>query len=144
MRLFIAACLLLLFTPPLYAQQRYNEFERGLNLSDSQRSQMQEIRKRYSNQWQDLKSESMRRRLELNEMSREPGTDRDRAERLQREMGEMELQRKSLYRSYRDDVNRVLTEEQRERYDRFCNEERQRGPMMRPGMRPGGPRRDGR
>ena len=148
MRLTIACLLLLLFVPPLYAQESYREFERGLNLSDSQRAQMEEIKKKYSNEWRSLKNDSMRRRLELNEMNRDPGYRRERTEAAQRDLQQIEMQRRQLYQQYRQEVGSVLNEQQRGKYEQFITRERRTGPPpMRPdmqGMRPHRSRDHGR
>ena len=147
MRLIVRCVFLLLlfFVPPLYAQDSYREFERGLNLSDSQRTHMEGIKRKYSDEWRSLNNESMQRRLELNDMNRGPGYSRDRADKVQRELGGIEVQRRQLYQQYRDEVGRVLNEQQRERYEQFMGQERRRGPLpMRPGMRPNMQKGDGR
>ena len=148
MRLIVRCVFLLLlffFVPPLYAQDSYREFERGLNLSDSQRTQMEGIKRKYSDEWRSLKNGSMQRRLELNDMNRGPGYSRDRADRVQRELEGIEVQRRQLYHQYRDEVGRALNEQQRDRYEQFMGQERRRGPTpMRPGVRPNMQKRDGR
>ena len=133
MRLTIACLLFLLFVPSLYAQDSYREFERGLNLSDPQRAQVEEIKKKYSNEWRSLKNESMRRRLELNEMNRDPGYRRERTEAAQRDLQQIEMQRRQLYQQYRQEVGSVLNEQQRGKYEQFITRERRTGP---PPVRP--------
>jgi hypothetical protein len=137
MRLIIACLFILLSLPPLYAQDSYEEFERKLSLSDSQRSQVEGIKKKYSNEWSTLKNESMQRRLELNEMNRDPTYRRDRAEAAQRELHDIEMQRRQLYQQYRQEVGRALNEQQRGKYEQFITRERERRRSAGP-MRPGG------
>lgn len=133
----IALALLGLFVmaPPLYAQSSYREFERGLNLSETQRNQAEGIKRKYMNEWRDLKGESARKRIELNEIQRHrqyrPPAERvERETRLERDLQDIEQSRERLYRRYRDEVSRVFNEEQRGRYDEFIVRER-RG-MIKP------------
>lgn len=126
---------ILTLVPPLYAQDSYQEFERGLNLSDTQRAQMEGIKNRYINEWRYLKGESIRRRLELREIYRNPSNNDGRAQALKDEISGIEQSRQSLYNQYRDEVSRVLNDRQRERYNSFSGAERRR--MMHP-MRPRG------
>lgn len=120
---------------PVFAQVSYHEFERGLNLSETQRNQVEGIKRRYMNEWRDLKDESVRKRIELNELQRSrrlPARSGriEREDRLERDLQGIEQSRERLYRRYRDEVSRVFDERQRERYDEFVTRER-RG-MMRP------------
>ena len=130
--------LFLLFVPAsLLAQDSYREFERGLGLTEPQRRQVDGIKQRYVDEWRTLKDESMRRRLELQELNRNPSANRDRADRLRRELDDIQGSRQQLYQRYQGEVGHVLTPEQRGRFDRFCDSERQRMP------RPDGPRGHG-
>jgi len=71
MTLFVSFFLLcLLITPSLWAQNSYSEFERGLALSEPQRTQVEGIRNRYVNEWQVLRTETARKRMELRELNR--------------------------------------------------------------------------
>lgn len=126
---------LLVMAPPIFAQSSYREFERGLNLSETQRNQAEGIKRKYMNEWRDLKGESARKRIELNELQRQrqyrPPTERvERETRLERDLQGIEQSRERLYRRYRDEVSRVFNEEQRGRYDEFIVRER-RG-MIKP------------
>lgn len=126
---------LLVMAPPIFAQSSYREFERGLNLSETQRNQAEGIKRKYMNEWTGLKDESVRKRIELNELQRQrrhhPPRERiDRETRLERDLQGIEQSREQLYRRYRDEVSRVFNEEQKGRYDEFIVRER-RG-MIRP------------
>jgi Spy/CpxP family protein refolding chaperone len=127
MTLLISFLLLLLFVPPLYGQNSYSEFERGLGLTDSQKTQVEGIRNRYINEWGALKQESIRKRLELQELNKNPAANSERIDRLRNEIGDIEQSRNNLYNQYRGEVSRTLNKEQRERYNSFCDtEQRQR------------------
>ncbi len=112
--------------PPLWAQQSYREFERGLNLSETQRSQVDNIKEKYIGEWRALKDESVRKRLELRELHPDRPDQRERAERLQRELNQIEASRQRLYHQYRGEVSTVFNEEQRGRYNKFIESERKR------------------
>jgi len=127
MTLLIPFLLLLLFVPPLYGQNSYSEFERGLGLTNSQKTQVEGIRNRYINEWGALKQESIRKRLELQELNKNPAANSERIDRLRSEIGDIEQSRNNLYNQYRGEVSRTLNKEQRERYNSFCDtEQRQR------------------
>jgi Spy/CpxP family protein refolding chaperone len=135
--------LLLLFffcTPPLFAQNSYSEFERGLELTDPQRNQIQGIRNQYINEWRAVRQESMKKRLELRELSKNPSANPERVGKLQSEVRELETARGNIYNQYRSEVSRTLNDRQRERYNNFVDTENKR---MR-GTHPGHQRRYGR
>jgi Spy/CpxP family protein refolding chaperone len=115
---------------PAEAQDSYQDFERGLNLSDTQKDQVQGIRKRYMEEWSTLRRESARKRLELQEVDRGSEAGRERARRLESDLNSNRSSRENLYRRYRGEVSGVLNEQQRGRYERFSNGER--GGMMPP------------
>ena len=126
---------LFLMSPPVFAQASYREFERDLNLSETQRNQMEGIKRKYMNEWRGLKDESVRKRIELNDIQRNrralaPNGKIDRQERLERDLQGIEQSRERVYRRYRDEVSRVFNNEQRGRYDQFITRERQG--LMRP------------
>ena len=116
---------------PLMAQTGYPEFERDLQLSESQRMHVEETKKRYMDELLGLKQESINKRLELRELDRHPTGDPERRERLQRELGAIDSTRHNLYNQYRSDVSRILNQEQRNRYNNFVDTER-RGAVNRP------------
>jgi len=126
--------LLLLFAPPLYGQNSYAEFERGLWLSHSQKTQVEDIRNKYINEWRALKQESIKKRLELQELNKNPAANPERAGKLRNEIGEIEQSRDNLYKQYRGEVSRTLNKEQRERYNSFCDtQKKQKVRSFRPG-----------
>ena len=125
-RFLSVLCALILFAPPLYAQQSYREFESGLNLSDYQRAQVVDIKRKYMNEWRALNDESARKRLELREMDRNRPDQRDRAERLRRDLDQIEMSRQRLFRSYRGEISTVFNNEQRGRFNRFTEQENRR------------------
>jgi len=128
MKLIALFLLFLFITPPLYAQNSYSEFERGLGLSDPQRTQVEGIRNKYTNEWQSLKRESMKKRLELRELSRNPQANAGRIGRVQGEIQELDTAKHNLYQQYRSEVSRSLNDKQRERYNSFCDQERRKNP----------------
>ena len=67
----LAICALFFCAPSLFGQESYREFEQGLNLSDSQRAQVDGIKRKYMGEWRALKDESARKRLELRELRRD-------------------------------------------------------------------------
>jgi Spy/CpxP family protein refolding chaperone len=123
---FLLFLFLLCVPANLPAQDSYREFERGLGLTEPQRRQVDGIKQRYVDEWRMLKDESMRRRLELQELNRNPSANRERADRLRRELDSIQGSRQQLYQRYQGEVGHVLTPEQRGRFDRFCDSERQR------------------
>lgn len=123
---FFILCLLI--APPLCAQNSYSEFERGLGLSDPQRTQMEMIRNRYTNEFRSLKQESMKKRLELRELGRNPHANAERIGRVQGEIQELDTAKHNLYQQYRGEVSRTLNSRQRERYNSFCDQERRKNP----------------
>jgi hypothetical protein len=129
---------LLFITTPVFAQVSYREFERGLNLSDSQRNQMEGIKQKYMNELRGLKDESVKKRIELNEIQRNrrhsAGRERvGKEDRLERDLYHIEQSRERLYRRYKDEVSGVFNEEQRGRYNDFVTKERR--DLMRPPVR---------
>jgi Spy/CpxP family protein refolding chaperone len=125
--IFLFFCL---FASPLYAQHSYFDFERGLNLSDVQKTAVEDIKKKYMDEWRASKGEVIKKRLELKDLGKNPLINRDRVEKLQKELLEIEVSRENLYNQYRGEISRILNEEQREKYDNFCGSERKRS--MRP------------
>lgn len=134
-RVFSVFCVLLLFSSPLYAQQSYHEFERELHLSGYQKVQVDAIKRKYMGEWRALNDESARKRLELREINRSRPDQWGKAERLERELDQIEASRERLFRSYRAEVSAVFTNEQKGRFNRFTEEENRRaarhiGPMV--------------
>ncbi|HVN24601.1 MAG TPA: Spy/CpxP family protein refolding chaperone [Syntrophorhabdales bacterium] len=116
-----------LFFAPAEAQNSYQEFEKGLNLSDSQREQAQEIKKKYMDELRTLNNESARKRLELQSVDRNSEAGRERSRRLENELNSVQSSKENLYRRYRGEVSGVLNEQQRGQYEKFSNGERMRG-----------------
>lgn len=131
-RVWPIALVFLSFALPVCAQESYREFERGLNLSESQRAQADGIKRKYVYEWRGLKEESVRKRLELRDLNRPD--QRERAERIQRELGRIEASKQRLFRQYSGEVSTVLSEEQRDRFNRFRDRENRR-PMSPPRYR---------
>ncbi len=126
MRFFPILCALFLFSLPLHAQQSYREFERGLNLSDYQRMQVEAANRRFIAEWRALNDASAQKRLELRQLDRNRPDEWERAERLERELGQIEASRQRLFNSYRGEVSTVFTNEQRGRFNRFTEQENRR------------------
>jgi len=127
MRYVLLSCALLLsFLPPLAAQESYQEFERGLNLSESQRAQVEDIKRRYLDEWMALRMESARKRFELRQLRRFEPDQWERAERVQRELDQIEAAKQRLFRQYRREVSSVFNQEQRGRFNRFMGRENRR------------------
>ena len=121
---FLFLCIFI--TPSLWAQNSYSEFERGLQLSEPQRTQVEDIRNRYNGEWQSLRRETARKRMELKELNRNPGPNSARIGRLQGELQELDTARHNSYQQYRSEVSRSLNDRQRERYNSFCDQERRK------------------
>jgi Spy/CpxP family protein refolding chaperone len=119
-----------LFVSPLHAQHSYLDFERGLNLSDNQRAAVEDVKRKYMDEWRASNGEVIKKRLELRDLNKNPLISRDRVEKLQNEILEIEISRENLYNQYRGEISRILNEGQREKYDNFCGSERKRS--MRP------------
>jgi Spy/CpxP family protein refolding chaperone len=120
----------LLFASPLFAQDSYFDFERGLKLSDAQRARIEDVKKKYIGEWRTCGRDAMQKRLELRELYRSPSPNREKVEKLQNELVEIEALRENMYNQYRGEISKILSDEQREKYDSFTNSERRR--MMHP------------
>jgi Spy/CpxP family protein refolding chaperone len=146
MRFVVAIITLLLLSlslvPPLDAQNSYTEFERGLNLTESQRKKVGEVRERYIREWQLQRQEALRKRLELNDLRKNPYANRDRIDRTQRELRNIERSWEQSYGQYRSDLSHVLNERQRNQYNQFTEWER-RNRSMPQGYRGFGTQRQG-
>ncbi|MGD0236738.1 MAG: Spy/CpxP family protein refolding chaperone [Syntrophorhabdales bacterium] len=128
--------LLLLFAVfPAQAQDTYRDFEKGLNLSDAQRGQVEGIKRKYMDEWRTLNNESARKRLELQGVDRSSEAGRERARKLEGDLNSMQSSKENLYRRYRGEVTGVLNEQQRGRYEKFSNGEGRRGMMPPPYQR---------
>ncbi len=130
MRYLLSLLFFLLFVPPLLAQDSYHDFERGLQLSSEQRMKMEEIKGKYMNEWQSSRREIIQKKLELQELNRNSSQNLEKIEKLHNEIMGIKMTREDIYTQYRGDVSRVLNNEQKEKYNNFCNSERRR--MMRP------------
>jgi len=139
MRFAAAILTLLLLTfsmvPPLSAQNSYREFERGLNLTESQRRRAEEVREKYIQEWQFQRQEALRRRLELNDLRRNPAVNRDRIEKGQRELRDIDRSWERSYNQYRSDLSQLLNERQRNQYNQFSEWERRNRAMPPQGFR---------
>jgi len=92
------------------------------------------IKNRYIDEWRTLKQESIRKRLELQELSKNPAANPEKIGKLRNEIGEIEQSRNNLYKQYRGEVSRTLNKEQRERYNSFCDtQKKQKVRSFRPG-----------
>jgi Spy/CpxP family protein refolding chaperone len=129
---FLLLCVFI--TPSLRAQSSYSEFERGLQLTEPQRTQVEDIRNRYIDEWQSLRRESSRKQRELRELNRNPEANSARIGRVQGELQELDTARHNSYQQYRSEVSRTLNQRQREQYNSFCDQERRKN-MQR--FRPG-------
>ena len=125
-RLSLALCALFLFSPPLYAQQSYHEFEKGLNLTDYQRVQVDAIKRKYMAEWRALNDASAQKRLELRELNPNKREQWERAARLGRELDQIEASKQRLFSSYRGEISTVFNKEQRGRFNRFTEQENRR------------------
>jgi hypothetical protein len=129
---------------PAHAQDSYRDFEKELNLTDAQRQRVEGINKKYIGEWQGLKNEAVRKRLELQGVDQGSPAGRERARRLESDLQGIRSSRENLYRQYKGEVYGVLDEKQRGRYDRFVDGERRRGTMpeaRQRGMMPESPQR---
>ena len=125
----LVICALFICAPVLFGQETYREFEEGLNLSDSQRAQVEEIKRKYMDEWMALRNQSLRTRLEMRELIRTRPDQHERLQKLQRELDQVDESKRQLFRRYIGDVSGVFNEEQRIRFNRFMNRENRR-PMM--------------
>jgi hypothetical protein len=134
MTLFAAIIVAIACISPLAAQESYREFEKELNLSDSQKAQVDGIRRKYVDEWTNLKAESLRKRLELGTLNRERTGQRERVEKVQKDLDQIENSRHRLFRQYSGEVSAVFNADQRARFQRFRDREERR-PMTPPGRR---------
>jgi Spy/CpxP family protein refolding chaperone len=116
----------LVFASPLLAQDSYVDFERGLNLTDAQRARVEDVKKKYMNEWRASGRDAVQKKLELRELSKNPTPNRERIEKLQDELLEIRASRDNMYNQYRGEVSRALSEQQREKYNSFTNSERRK------------------
>jgi hypothetical protein len=125
---YILLCILFLLfaVRPLFAQVGYSQFERDLQLSETQKARVEETKRRYMHELQGLNQDYVNKRLELREIERSPYPDEERRQRLRTELRSIESSRHSLYNQYRSDVSRSLNEDQRTRYNSFVDTERRR------------------
>ena len=125
--------IILMGAPSLLAQQSYGEFERGMNLTDTQRTQVDGIKRKYMDEWRSLNDESARKRLEMREMDPNRPDQREKAEKLHRDLDRIETSRQRLFGRYRGEMSGVLTSEQRGRFNRFTAQENRKavGPPIR-------------
>lgn len=142
-RLIFLYMLLLPFfvTPPLYGQRSYSDFERGLNLTDDQRMRAEGMKQKYIRDWRSMKEESARKRIELRELQRNPEANRERIDRTQRDLNDIERSRDRSYQRYRSELGQVLDERQRQQYKNFTDSERRQsmGPYRPRGYEAGEP-----
>ncbi len=115
--------LLLFFfcVPSLFAQHSYREFEKSLELTEPQKTQIQGIRNKYINEWQTVRRESTTKKLELKELDKNPTASPETIGKLENELRLLETAKKNIYNQYRGEVSRVLNEKQRERYNNFLD-----------------------
>ena len=125
----LVACLFFIDAAALLGQESYREFEQGLNLSESQRAQVEEIKRKYMGEWMALRNLSLRKRLELRELLQTRPDQVERAERLERELDQIYQARRQLFRRYTGEVSQVFNDEQRGRFNRFMDRQNRR-PLM--------------
>lgn len=114
-----------LFCCPFYlsGQNSYSQFEKELGLTEPQKTQIEGIRNKYINEWQEVGKESTRKKIELRELDRGPVSNTNRRSRLQNELRELEAARATIYNQYKAEVSRTLNPRQRETYNNFFNSE---------------------
>lgn len=76
---FLSAVLLFstLLASPLYGQHSYFDFEKGLKLSEVQRTAVEDIKRKYMDEWRASGREVIKKRLELRDLYRNPSLNRD-------------------------------------------------------------------
>jgi Spy/CpxP family protein refolding chaperone len=114
------------FSLPLFAQDSYFDFERGLKLTDAQRAKVEDVKKKYMSEWRTSGRDAMQKKLELKELCRNPSPDRGKIEKLQDELLAIRASRDNIYNQYRREISRILNDEQRKNYDSYTNSERRR------------------
>jgi hypothetical protein len=134
-RRLLATFLLFVWVSPIAAQESYRDFEKGLNLSDSQKVRADGIKRKYEDEWRGLEEESLRKRLELRELNQNRPDEREKAVKTRRELDQIENSRQRLMRQYNGEVSAVFNQDQKAKYERFRDREVKR-PMAPPGRRP--------
>jgi len=119
--------LLTFYISPLFAQNTYEDFERGLNLSETQKTKIEEIKKRYLDEWKAISRKTMTKKMELKGLYHNPDQNKERIERIHREIFELESAREDMFNRYRSELSRVLNDKQRERYNDFFYSEKRKG-----------------
>ena len=87
---------------------------------------MEDVKKKYMNEWRASGRDTAQKKLELRELSKNPNPNRERINKLQDQLLEIKASRDNMYNQYKGEVSKVLSEQQRERYDSFTNSERRR------------------
>jgi hypothetical protein len=120
MTVVVVALVLLLCSSPLFAQSSYSDFERGLGLSDDQRARADQIKRRYMGEMRYLQQEALNRRLQLRELDGAAPQNRQRINRLRREIEDLEMSKGQIFHLYRSELKKTLNDQQRERYNSYC------------------------
>lgn len=126
MKHIITFLLILFCASPLWGQGTYSDFERGLQLSEQQKMKMEQMRRRYMHDMRNLQQQSINRRIELHELNRNTPQNRDRIQKLRRELENLEMSRENTFNQYRRDVGKNLNSRQKEQYDRLVDTENRR------------------
>lgn len=127
---FLAVLTLLILsfplTPPLFAQDSYGEFERGLNLTDSQKRRAEGVREKYTEEWRAQRQEALKRKLELMDLNKKPSENREKIDRTRRELRDMDRSTERSYNQYRSELYRILDDRQRKQFNNFTYSERKK------------------
>jgi hypothetical protein len=126
MTVAVVALVLLLCSTPLFAQSSYADFEKALGLTDDQRARADHIMRKYMGEMRALQQEALNRRLQLRDLDGAVPQNRPRIRRLRREIDEIELAKEQTFNQYRSELQKTLNEQQRERYNSYCESENRR------------------
>ena len=123
--ILIAILMIISAAGPLYAQpggrgERNHRDHRGhmekMNLTDSQKEVMHDIRAATKKQMIDVRAELQKKRLALDEIMRADTPDRSEYERISRDIADLQLRQKLLLFDSRQEIMNMLDAEQQDEF----------------------------
>lgn len=111
---------------PLWAEETLYGLETELNLTPEQRLKIEEIGKRYREELDALTEEYLKRRLELLGEKRAQDPDQKRIRKLEEEIELLRVKRKVVMRRYSEEIEKVLSPEQKRMIHDFSGREKRR------------------